>query len=190
MEVASPPAAPFGHASNRAKRHFPGSPSPNRNPFAMIPGDASDEYMQQRSFKRRRFAAPDESMGAGTENNQNHSFMQFHHQPIVAKRNSIPLSAQGKSTEGTARGPLFLFVVTSGLLFSEWKHSVWSHVLVRILNYYCLRQSIPAFFFTLKQSQQVLLPSDAEQIRSILIYKTKSRAWRMRKKICKIPLWR
>ena len=119
MEVASPPAAPFGHASNRAKRHFPGSPSPNRNPFAMIPGDASDEYMQQRSFKRRRFAAPDESMGTGTENNQNHSFMQFHHQPIVAKRNSIPLSAQGKSTEGTARGPFFLFVVTSGLLFSE-----------------------------------------------------------------------
>ena len=105
MEVASPPPVPFGHGSNRAKRHFPGSPgfvdSTNRNPFAMIPGDSSDEYMQQRSFKRRRFTSTDESMGADTENNQNQSFMQFQQQqqPMVTKGNSNFLSAHGKSVK-------------------------------------------------------------------------------------------
>lgn len=91
MEVASPPPAPFGHGTPRTKRQFPGSPGfvdgTNRNPFAMIPGDASDEYFHQRSFKRRRFASTDESMGADVENNQNHPFMQFQQQPIVAKGN-------------------------------------------------------------------------------------------------------
>lgn len=98
MEVASPPPVPFGHGSNRAKRHFSGSPgfvdSTNRNPFI---ADSSDEYMQHRSFKRRRFTSSDESMGADTENNQNHSFMQFQQQPIVAKGHSISLSTQGPS---------------------------------------------------------------------------------------------
>lgn len=105
MEVASPPPVPFGHGSNRAKRHFPGSPgfvdSTNRNPFAMMPGDSSDEYMQQRSFKRRRFTSPDELMGADTENNQNQSFVQFQQQqpPMVAKGNSNFLSAHGPSSK-------------------------------------------------------------------------------------------
>lgn len=88
MEVASPPPAPFG--TNRNKRHFPGSPgfvdSTNRNPFGMIPGDSSDEYMQQRSFKRRRFTCADETMGDGTENNQNQPFPQAQ-QPFVSKGN-------------------------------------------------------------------------------------------------------
>mmetsp|Transcript_27023 Transcript_27023/g.59441 ORF Transcript_27023/g.59441 Transcript_27023/m.59441 type:complete len:224 (-) Transcript_27023:304-975(-) len=88
MEVASPPPVPFGRGS--AKRHYPGSPgfvdATNRNPFAMISGDSSDEYMQQRSFKRRRFTSTDEMMGGDTENNQNQSFVQFQ-QPIVAKGN-------------------------------------------------------------------------------------------------------
>ncbi|VEU37984.1 unnamed protein product [Pseudo-nitzschia multistriata] len=95
MEVASPPPHPFGHGTN--KRHFPGSPgfgdTTNRNPFAMIPGDSSDEYMQQRSFKRRRFTLTDETMGGDTENNQNNTFVQCQQQPIVAKGNSI--SSQG-----------------------------------------------------------------------------------------------
>ena len=98
MEVASPPPAPFG---SRAKRHYPGSPgfvdSTNRNPFATIPGDSSDEYMQQRSFKRRRFLTPDESMGTETENNQNHAFMQFQHQPSMAKGSSSSFTTHGKS---------------------------------------------------------------------------------------------
>ena len=85
MEVASPPPLAFGAGS---KRHFPGSPgfvdaTNSRSPFAMIPGDSSDEYMQQRAFKRRRFTSADESMGADTENTQNHSFMQF--QSMAAK---------------------------------------------------------------------------------------------------------
>mmetsp|Transcript_12014 Transcript_12014/g.24793 ORF Transcript_12014/g.24793 Transcript_12014/m.24793 type:complete len:222 (+) Transcript_12014:87-752(+) len=104
MEVVSPPPLPFGHGKSRAKRHFPGSPgfvdSTNRNPFAMIPGDSSDEYMQQRSFKRRRFAAStDESMGTDTENNQNHSFMQFQHQHGVAKGTFSSLTAHGPSSK-------------------------------------------------------------------------------------------
>jgi len=103
MEVVSPPPVPFGHGTNRSKRHFPGSPgfvdSTNRNPFAMIPGDSSDDYMQQRSFKRRRFTLTDESMGADTENNQNHAFVQFQQQPIVAKGNSNSLSAYGPSSK-------------------------------------------------------------------------------------------
>jgi len=96
MEVASPPPVPFG---NRAKRHYPGSPgfvdSTNRNPFASIPSDSSDEFMHQRSFKRRRFTTPDESMGADTENNQNHSFMQFQHQPSLVKGNTNPFTTHG-----------------------------------------------------------------------------------------------
>lgn len=65
----------------------------------MIPGDSSDEYMQQRSFKRRRFtASADESMGADTENNQNHSFMQFQQQH-VAKGTSNPLINHGPSAK-------------------------------------------------------------------------------------------
>jgi len=103
MEVASPPPVPFGHGSSRAKRQFPGSPgfvdSKNRNPFAMIPGDSSDEYLQHRSFKRRRFTSSDESMACDTENNQNHSFMQFQHQAIVAKGNSNFLSTHGPSSK-------------------------------------------------------------------------------------------
>lgn len=103
MEVVSPPPAPFGHGNSRAKRHFPGSPgfvdSTNRNPFAMIPGDSSDEYMPQRSFKRRRFASPDESMGADTENVQNQSFVQFQQQHSVAKGNSHSLTSHGPSSK-------------------------------------------------------------------------------------------
>jgi hypothetical protein len=61
----------------------------------MIPGDSSDEYMQQRSFKRRRFTSADESMGADTENTQNHSFLQF--QTMAGKTCSSPASfAHGK----------------------------------------------------------------------------------------------
>jgi len=52
----------------------------------MIPGDSSDEYMQQRSFKRRRFTCADESMGDDTENNQNLPFSQAQ-QPSIAKGN-------------------------------------------------------------------------------------------------------
>jgi len=104
MEVASPPPVPFGHGNAGTKRHFPASPgfvdTSNRNPFAMIPGDSSDEYMQQRSFKRRRFTSTDESMGADTENTQNHSFMQFQQQqPIVAKGNSYSSSVHGASSK-------------------------------------------------------------------------------------------
>jgi hypothetical protein len=108
MEVASPPPVPFGHGNNRAKRHFSGSPgfvdSTNRNPFI---ADSSDEYMQHRSFKRRRFTSSDESMGADTENNQNHSFMQFQQQPIVAKGHSISLSTQGRSSNRVFTSPGF-----------------------------------------------------------------------------------
>jgi hypothetical protein len=104
MEVASPPPLPFGHGSAGTKRHFPGSPagfvdhnsSTSRSPFAMIPGDSSDEYTQQRSFKRRRFTSADESMGADTENTQNHSFLQFQ-SSMVGKTCSSPASfAHGK----------------------------------------------------------------------------------------------
>lgn len=116
MEVASPPPAPFG---SRAKRHYPGSPgfvdSTNRNPFATIPGDSSDEYMQQRSFKRRRFATPDESMGTDTENNQNHAFMQFQHQPSMAKGNSNSFTTHGKFIDYSSRWDAVNFFVTSGL---------------------------------------------------------------------------
>eukprot|EP00536_Pseudo-nitzschia_multiseries_P010860 jgi/Psemu1/259317/estExt_Genewise1Plus.C_3480031 len=97
MEVASPPPIPFGHGS--AKRHYPGSPSfvdsTNRNPFGTIPGDSPDEYMQQRSYKRRRFTSTDETMGEDTENSQNHSFLPFQQQN-VAKGNSF--SSHGPST--------------------------------------------------------------------------------------------
>jgi DNA repair exonuclease SbcCD ATPase subunit len=141
MEVASPPPVPFGHGSNRAKRHFPGSPgfvdSTNRNPFAMMPGDSSDEYMQQRSFKRRRFTSPDELMGADTENNQNQSFVQFQQQqpPMVAKGNSNFLSAHGKSVKHCLRrGPEFLrcdveCLACAGHMFSsELAHFMRSHL--------------------------------------------------------------
>ncbi len=138
MEVASPPPVPFGHGNSRAKRHFPGSPgfvdSTNRNPFAMIPGDSSDEYMQQRSFKRRRFTvSADESMGADTENNQNHSFMQFQQQHVVAKGTSNPLTAHhGKSWLCFfTRGPEFLrcdvwpvSTCAGHINFCESKHSI------------------------------------------------------------------
>lgn len=87
MEVASPPPIPFG---NRNKRHFPGSPgfvdSTNRNPFAMIPADSSDEYLHQRSFKRRRFTCADETMGDDTENNQNQSFSQAQQASVAAAK--------------------------------------------------------------------------------------------------------
>mmetsp|Transcript_1321 Transcript_1321/g.3368 ORF Transcript_1321/g.3368 Transcript_1321/m.3368 type:complete len:225 (-) Transcript_1321:246-920(-) len=100
MEVASPPPVPFGHGS--AKRNYPGSPgfvdSTNRNPFATIPGDSSDEYMQQRSFKRRRFPSTDELMGGDSENNQNHSFLPFQQQN-VAKGNSVSFSSHGFSSK-------------------------------------------------------------------------------------------
>jgi len=96
MEVASPPPLPFGHGNAGTKRHFPTSPgfvdSTNRSPFAMIPGDSSDEYMQQR-FKRRRFTSADESMGADTENTQNHSFLQF--QSMTGKGTSSSSFAHG-----------------------------------------------------------------------------------------------
>lgn len=101
MEVASPPPLPFG--SNRNKRQFPMSPgfvdSTNRSPFGMIPGDSSDEYMQQRSFKRRRFTCADEMMGEDTENNLNQTFAQVQ-QPSIAKINySIGPSSKRSRTE-------------------------------------------------------------------------------------------
>jgi len=97
MEVASPPPHPFAAGS---KRHFPGPPgfvdtTNNRSPFAMIPGDSSDEYVQPRAFKRRRFTSVDESMGADTENTQNHSFMQF--QSITVKGTPSSHAQQGTS---------------------------------------------------------------------------------------------
>jgi hypothetical protein len=59
MEVVSP--LPFGHSAAGNKRQFPGSPglvdSTNRSPFTMHM--ESDEYVNPRSFKRRRFTADD-----------------------------------------------------------------------------------------------------------------------------------
>jgi hypothetical protein len=78
MEVASP--LTFGHGSAGTKRHFPGAPAfvaadtTNRNPFAALP-DSSDEFMSQRTFKRRRFHVPDESMEGDSENSQNHALL-------------------------------------------------------------------------------------------------------------------
>jgi len=101
MEVASPPPLPFGN--NRNKRHFPGSPgfvdSTNRSPFGMITGDSSDEFMQQRSFKRRRFTCSDEMMLEDTENNLNQPFAQVQ-QPSIAKSNySIGHSSKRSRSE-------------------------------------------------------------------------------------------
>jgi hypothetical protein len=60
MEVASP--LPFGHSAAGNKRQFPGSPglvdSTNRSPFTMHNME-SDEYVNPRLFKRRRFTADD-----------------------------------------------------------------------------------------------------------------------------------
>ena len=110
MEVASPPPLPFGHGSAGTKRHFPTSPgfvdSTNRSPFAMIPGDSSDEYMQQR-FKRRRFTSADESMGADTENNQNHSFLHF--QSMAGKGTSSSSFAHGKFSQTFVNYYYYLF---------------------------------------------------------------------------------
>jgi len=96
MEVASPPPLPFGHGSAGTKRHFPASPgfvdSTNRSPFSMLPGDSSDEYMQQR-FKRRRFTSADDSMGEDTENTHNRSFLQF--QSMAGKGTSPSCFAHG-----------------------------------------------------------------------------------------------
>ena len=71
MEVASP--LTFSHTSAGAKRQFPCSPgfdTTNRSPFSA--GMDSDEFVPQRSFKRRRFTV-DESMEGDTENSINQS---------------------------------------------------------------------------------------------------------------------
>jgi hypothetical protein len=65
MEVASPLS--FVPSNTGAKRQFPCTQSfvDARNPF-----DSPDEFLQQRSFKRRRFAV-DVSMDGDSENNVN-----------------------------------------------------------------------------------------------------------------------
>ena len=71
MEVASP--LTFSHTSAGAKRQFPCSPgfdTTNRSPFSA--GMDSDEFVPQRSFKRRRFTV-DESMEGDSENTINQS---------------------------------------------------------------------------------------------------------------------
>mmetsp|Transcript_23329 Transcript_23329/g.57409 ORF Transcript_23329/g.57409 Transcript_23329/m.57409 type:complete len:212 (+) Transcript_23329:232-867(+) len=70
MEVASPLS--FGHTAAGTKRQFPCTPvtfdTTNRSPFA----ESADDFLHQRSFKRRRFAV-DESMEGDTENAVNQS---------------------------------------------------------------------------------------------------------------------
>lgn len=70
MEVASP--LTFDHTVAGTKRQFPCSPfdTTNRSPFAGM--ESPDEFVQQRSFKRRRFAV-DESMEGDSENTVNQS---------------------------------------------------------------------------------------------------------------------
>ena len=64
----------------------------------MIPADASDDYMQQRSFKRRRFTSFDEIMGEDIENNLNQPFAQVQQQPLISKSYS-----SGKSVNERAK---------------------------------------------------------------------------------------
>lgn len=74
MEVASPLS--FVPNSASAKRHLPCSPSfvdTSLNPF-----DSSDDFMQHRSFKRRRFNM-DVSMEGDSENSVNHVSLPVHH---------------------------------------------------------------------------------------------------------------
>mmetsp|Transcript_35310 Transcript_35310/g.70201 ORF Transcript_35310/g.70201 Transcript_35310/m.70201 type:complete len:216 (-) Transcript_35310:144-791(-) len=74
MEVASPLS--FVPNSAGPKRHLPCSPSfvdTSLNPF-----DSSDDYMQHRSFKRRRFNM-DVSMEGDSENSVNHVSLPVHH---------------------------------------------------------------------------------------------------------------
>eukprot|EP00980_Cylindrotheca_fusiformis_P004702 scaffold993_cov110-Cylindrotheca_fusiformis.AAC.12 len=87
MEVASP--LTFDHGVAGSKRQFPCSPfdKTNRSPFAGM--DSTDEFVQQRCFKRRRFAV-DESMEGDTENNINQSpFLSHsaHPKPILSSSN-------------------------------------------------------------------------------------------------------
>jgi hypothetical protein len=87
MEVASP--ITFGHATAGTKRHLPCTSAfdkQNRSPLAGM--DSSDDYMQQRSFKRRRFAV-DESMEGDSENSINHSSFLTH---ASHQKNFLPSS--------------------------------------------------------------------------------------------------
>jgi hypothetical protein len=87
MEVASP--LTFDHTVAGAKRQFPCSPfdTTNRSPFGGM--ESSDEFVQQRSFKRRRFAV-DESMEGDSENTVNQSPFQSnsaHQKPFLSSSN-------------------------------------------------------------------------------------------------------
>jgi hypothetical protein len=77
MEVASP--LQFVPNNTGTKRHLPCSPSfvdSNRGHFAM--DSSSDEFVQHRSFKRRRFNM-DVSMDGDSENSVNHASFPMHH---------------------------------------------------------------------------------------------------------------
>jgi hypothetical protein len=87
MEVASP--LTFDHTVAGTKRQFPCSPfdTTNRSQFAGI--ESSDEFVQQRSFKRRRFSV-DESMEGDSENTVNQSpFLSHsaHQKPFLSASN-------------------------------------------------------------------------------------------------------
>ncbi|CAJ1954343.1 unnamed protein product [Cylindrotheca closterium] len=92
MEVASP--LPFGHTAAGTKRQFPCTPvafdTTNCSPF----GESGDDFLHQRSFKRRRFAV-DESMEGDTENSVNQTPFNNHQafqKPFLSA--SSALSAQ------------------------------------------------------------------------------------------------
>ena len=92
MEVASPLS--FVPNSAGPKRHLPCSPSfvdTSLNPF-----DSSDDFMQHRSFKRRRFNM-DVSMEGDSENSVNHVSLPVHH------------NQQPKTAFGTPHGTFLFF---------------------------------------------------------------------------------
>lgn len=91
MEVASPLS--FGPNNAGTKRHLPCSPGfvdANRPHFAM---DSSDEFVQHRSFKRRRFNM-DVSMDGDSENSVNQASFPMHH--TQQQKTTLFASANGE----------------------------------------------------------------------------------------------
>jgi hypothetical protein len=91
MEVASP--LPFGHSAAGNKRQFPGSTglvdSTNRSPFTMHV--ESDEYLNPRSFKRRRFTADD------TMTDSDSATVHASFPPVAMQQKNSSYAANGES---------------------------------------------------------------------------------------------
>ena len=103
MEVASPLSFVPNNAGT--KRHLPCSPGFVDSPRSHFAMDQSDDFVQHRSFKRRRFNM-DVSMDGDSENSVNQASFPIHH------------TQQQKTFFASSNGE-FAMVASSGFLLSR-----------------------------------------------------------------------